>query len=258
VQVQPDGQISMPLIGSVMVAGQTADALARQLEKRYSGLMTEPKITVNVTETHTALEDFINVVAPSGKRSILGKVLPDGTISLPLLPPLTASGRTLNELEHEVDAAYSAKGIGVFVSLVPHALHSNSTLVIGEINTPGQLLLDRPTTVLMAVAQAGGVLRTGAMDAVRVYYIAEDGTQRVRAINLNRVMDHLSLEEDMIVPANSIIFVPPTQLAKTGRLMDATLRDILQFQGTGIGVSFQIAPQTPQGGGTNTIFLPTR
>jgi polysaccharide export outer membrane protein len=35
----------------------------------------------------------------------------------------------------------------------------------------------------------------------------------------------------MIVPKNAVIYVPPTALAKTGRLLDAVLRDILRFQG---------------------------
>jgi polysaccharide biosynthesis/export protein PslD len=256
VQVQPDGQVSMPLIGSVTAAGQTPDALARQLEERYRGALTEPKITVNVTETHTPLEDFIKVIAPSGKRSIVDKVLPDGTISLPLLPAIVARGRPLNEVQREIDAGYAAKGLSVFVSLVPRALHSNVALVIGEVSTPGQLELDRPTTVLMAVAQAGGVLKTGSMDAVRLYYIAADGTQRLRSINLTDVIDKLSIEDDMIVPPNSIIYVPPTELAKTGRLLDLVLRDILQFQGTGIGAAFQIlAPSAQQ---NTTIFFPSR
>jgi polysaccharide export outer membrane protein len=256
VQVLPDGRIALPLIGPVMVAGQTADALARQLQDRYSGILAEPKITVNVTLTHSPLDDFSDVVAPSGKgRSILDKVLPDGTLSLPLLPPIEARGRALKDLEHVIDAAYSAKGLAVYVSLVPHSLRSNATLVIGEVSKPGQIELDQPTTVLMAVAQAGGVLKTGSMDAVRLYYIGDDRVQHVRSINLSDVMDNLSLENDMVVPANSIIYVPPTELAKAGRFMDAVARDIFQFQGWSIGGGFQL--ESISGGGTTTIFQTT-
>ena len=65
-------------------------------------------------------------------------------------------------------------------------------------------------------------------------------------------MDDFRLEDDMIVPANSIIYVPPTELAKTGRFLDAVLRDIFQFQGVSIGGSFQI--ENPGNGTTTTIF----
>ena len=236
VQVPPDGRIYLPLIGQVMAAGQTADAFARQLQARYSGLLSEPKITVNVTATHSPLDDFIDVLASSAKgRSLVDKVLPDGTISVPLLPPLTARGRPLKDLQHAIDAGYAAKGLDVFVSLVPRTLRSGATLVIGEVGKPGRYELDRPTTVLMAVARAGGVLSTGSMGAVRLFYIDRGGVQHVRSINLTGEMEDLKLEDDMIVPDDSIIYVPPTELAKTGRLMDAVVRDILRFQGFSLG-----------------------
>ncbi len=246
VQVPPDGRISLPLIGPVMAAGQTADALARQLQERYSRVLTEPKITVNVTETHSPLDDFIDVLGSSTKgRSIVDKVLPDGTISVPLLAPLKARGRTLDEVRQEIDAAYSAKGLDVFVSLVPRTLLAAATLVIGEVGKPGRIQLERPTTVLMAVAQAGGVSASGSMDSVRVFYIGDDGMQRVRSINLTDVMEGLRLENDMIVPNNSIIYVPPTALAKLGRWEDAVLRDVLRFQGFNIGGAYLLNQTTP-------------
>ncbi|MGE5268729.1 MAG: polysaccharide biosynthesis/export family protein [Thiohalocapsa sp.] len=235
VEVLPDGRISLPLIGAVMAAGQTADGLAQQLQKRYSQILTEPQITVNVTESHSALDDFLAVLGKSGKgRNISVTVLPDGTIALPLLPPLAARGLTMQQVAHRIDAAYAAKGITVAVSLIPGKLRANAALVIGEVVKPGRVELQRPTTVALAVAEAGGVLPTGARDAVRVFYIGEDGAPRVRSVNLNEVLDGLQLEDDMIVPRNSVIYVPPTGLAKAGRFMDAVARDILRFQGFSI------------------------
>jgi len=241
VEVPPDGRISLPLIGPVMAAGQTVDALARQLQERYSHVLTEPKITINLTKTHSALDNFIGLLGTSTKgRSLLDKVLPDGTLSLPRLPPLAASGRTLPELQREIDAAYAASDLAVSVSLVPRTLRTGATLVIGEVRKPGRVQLDRPATVLMAVAQAGGVLRTGSMSAVRLFYVGEDGEPRVRSINLTEVLDDLRLEDDMIVPPNSIIYVPPTKLAATGRFLDSVLRDILRYQGFAIGGGFSL------------------
>jgi protein involved in polysaccharide export with SLBB domain len=258
VQVRPDGRISLPLIGPVMAAGKTADILSREIQSRYTGILTEPKVTVNATETHSPLEDFIEVIASSTKgRSLLDKVLPDGTIALPLLPPIKARWRAVSDLKREIDAGYAAKGLDVTVSLVPRTLRSPATLVIGEVGKPGRIELDGPKTVLMAVAQAGGVLISGSMSAVRLFYIGEDGVQRMRSVNLKDVMDNLRLEEDMIVPNNSIIYVPPTEVAKTGRLMDAVVRDILRFQGFSVGFGYQLNSQNNSNGGGTTIFTTT-
>jgi hypothetical protein len=62
---------------------------------------------------------------------------------------------------------------------------------------------------------------------------------------LKDVIEGLRLDEDMIVPNNSVIYVPPTELAKTGRLLDAVLRDILRFQGFSIGGNYLL--NTPSG-----------
>ena len=113
---------------------------------------------------------------------------------------------------------------------------------------PGRIDSDRPLTVLMTIAQAGGVTIAGSLETVRVFYLGPDGMPRLRSVNLRDVIEGLKLEEDMIVPANSVIYVPPTELAKTGRLLDAVLRDVLRFQGFSIGGTYLL--NAPSGGTT--------
>ena len=127
-------------------------------------------------------------------------------------------------------------------------MHIGTTVVFGEVGKPGKIESDRPLTVLMTVAQAGGVLPTGSLENVRVFYLGNEGMPHMRLVNLKSVLDDLRLEQDMVVPPNSIVYVPPTMLAKTGRLMDAVLRDILRYQGFSISGSFLM--NNPSGGAT--------
>jgi protein involved in polysaccharide export with SLBB domain len=250
VLVRPDGWISMPLIGPVMAARKTVDELTRELQRRYNG-----QLTINVNESHSRLEDFLEVIGPTGlQRSVRGKVLPDGTVSLPLLHPIQARGRTLRALERDIDKAYAALHFDISATLVPRNLHPGSVLVLGEVARPGRIESDRPLTVLMSIAQAGGVLISGSMEAVRVFYIDADQLPHLRSVNLQDEIDGLRLDEDMIVPANSVIYVPTTQLAKTGRFLDAVLRDIFRFQGFSIGGTYLINNPTNNG---STTVVPT-
>ena len=252
VQVRPDGRISVPLIGPVVAAGKTADALSRELEGRYAGLLENPQITVNLTEIHSPLDDFVTAVGPTGRqRSLIDKVLPDGTMSVPLAGSLPARGRTLQDLQRAIDAAYAAKRLDVAVSLVPRALRAGTVLVFGEVGKPGRIESDKPLTVLMTIAQAGGVLPTGSLEGIRVFYVGEKELPRVRLVNLKEVMEDLRIEQDMVLPANSVIYVPPTELAKTGRILDAVLRDVLRFQGFSIGGTFLLNQSTT--GGTTVV-----
>lgn len=238
VQVRPDGQISVPLLGSVMAAGKTPDALARELEQRYAGQLTNPHITINETETHSPVEEFIASVGTQQARTVMDKVLPDGTIPLPMLHPIEARGRTVREVERDIDAAYAKAGLNISVTLLPRNLRVGTALVFGEVNKPGRIDTDRPETVLMMIAQAGGVTNAGSLEAVRVFYVGDDALPRMRSIDLNDEIDGLKLDEDMIVPKNAVIYVPPTALAKTGRLLDQVLRDILRFQGFSFGGTY--------------------
>jgi protein involved in polysaccharide export with SLBB domain len=247
VEVRPDGRISLPLIGAVMAAGKSADELARFLEGRYAGLLEKPQITVNVTESHSPLDEFLLAVGPTGRtRSVGVKVLPDGTINVPVVGSVPARGRTLRDVQHEIDAAFAAKRLDVTASVVPRTLHVGTTMIFGEVGKPGRIESDRPLTVLMTVAQAGGVLPSGSLENVRVFYLGSEGTPRMRVVNLRAVIDELRLEQDMVVPPNSVVYVPPTALAKTGRLLDAVLRDVLRYQGFSIGGNFLIN-NTPGG-----------
>ncbi len=55
-------------------------------------------------------------------------------------------------------------------------------------------------------------------------------------------MTELTLDQDMIVPPNSTVFVPPTALAKVGRFMDQFIRQIIQYN----GISVALTPWLPK------------
>ncbi|MGC2413875.1 MAG: polysaccharide biosynthesis/export family protein [Stellaceae bacterium] len=254
IQVRPDGRISVPLLGSVMAAGKTTDALARELEQQYAGILNNPHVTINETETHSPIEEFIASVGTQRERTVLDKVLPDGSVSLPVLRPLQARGRTVRDLERDIDAAYAKAGLDISVTLLPRNLRAGTALVFGEVHRPGRIDTDRPQTVLMMIAHAGGVLTSGSLKVVRVFYVGDDGLPRMRSINLEDEIDGLKLDEDMIVPKNAVIYVPPTELAKTGRLLDQVLRDILRFQGFSFGATYLF--NQPSGGGSTVVLPP--
>ena len=96
-------------------------------------------------------------------------------------------------------------------------------------------------TVLQAVASAGGVLPTGAADAVKVLSWSEptNGTQ-MRTINLQRIAGEGQTEADMLLSGQATIYVPPTSLVKSGRFMDQFLRQMLLFNGTSLGFNYDV------------------
>ena len=75
VPVRPDGKISLPLINDVQAAGLNASQLTAELSERFKKFISEPQVTVIVTQVN------------SQRIYVMGEVLRGGTY--PLLPGMT-------------------------------------------------------------------------------------------------------------------------------------------------------------------------
>jgi len=75
VPVRPDGKISMPLLNDVRAAGLTPNQLATQITASLKRFVTDPQVTIIVTQIN------------SQRVYILGEVLRTG--AFPLLPGMT-------------------------------------------------------------------------------------------------------------------------------------------------------------------------
>lgn len=101
-------------------------------------------------------------------------VLPDGSISFPLAGSVSAGGRTVDQVRTDLTNALASNFAApptVFVSVgavavpppaVPSAPVTQEIYVTGEINNPGKLDATPGTTILHAIAQAGGLTRFAA------------------------------------------------------------------------------------------------
>jgi polysaccharide biosynthesis/export protein len=101
-------------------------------------------------------------------------VLPDGNVSLPLAGTVRAGGRSIETIQSEIIAQLSpnfATPPTVFVSiaeLTPPVVPGSfvaatvSVFLLGEAATPGRIEVEPGTTILQALAQAGGVTNFAA------------------------------------------------------------------------------------------------
>ena len=83
--LQPDGMITLRLLGQVHAAGSTVTQLRDTLEELYKKYYKVPSITVTPTKVNTQLDDLRSVVDRHygvGGQGAVVRVAPDGTISL--------------------------------------------------------------------------------------------------------------------------------------------------------------------------------
>jgi polysaccharide export outer membrane protein len=188
--VQPDGMIVLPQIGTVAAAGNTIDAVQRELEERYTKYIKEPSIAVvpvNINRTVEELRNAIvnrtgNLVNMNG-QIFNSTVAPDGEIQLPAIGSVPAAGLTTNELRTEIELRYAEIGSGIEVTPVLQKRAARNIYVMGEVQKPGRYDLAGPTTVMQAIAMAGGWNKGGNVSEVVVF--RRDDNYRLMATRVN-------------------------------------------------------------------------
>lgn len=237
VVVRPDGMISLPGRGEVKAVGLRPMDLAKRIGERFRDVAREPVVTVSVRRFFTPADELAEVVQNGADgRARPAVVRPDGLIDLPLAAGTRAAGMTPAELQIELDRRYAIAVGGMSTTVRLTAMAANQIFVFGEVKAPGAIPAPTPRTLLQTVAAAGGPLPSGALDQVRVLYFDPLGRARVRRVNLDLVLTDLRVSEDMIVPPNSTVFVPPTELAKAGRFVDQVFRQIFLYNGVSIAI----------------------
>ena len=83
-------------------------------------------------------------------------ILPDGSFSFPLIGTINAKGKTPVELQEVILDKLKYLIPEAAVTVVVKAPLGHKVSVIGEVQTPGDILLASSTTVTQALSQAGG------------------------------------------------------------------------------------------------------
>ena len=156
--IQPDGTITLRLLGRIHATGRTVPQLRDALEESYKKYYKTPAITVTPLKVNTKLDDLratIDRRAGVGGQSQAVRVTPEGTVSLPAIGSVQAQGLTLPELQTELNECYRqiVDGIQVIPILTQRA--PRYVYVLGEVNTPGRFELTGPTTAMQSIAMAG-------------------------------------------------------------------------------------------------------
>jgi len=186
--VQPDGTISLPLLGQVPAANMTIEGLRLQLEQLYKKYYKVPAITVTPVSVDTRLQDLINSVIArfgNGGQQLLVPVNPDGRLFLPGLGPICAQGLTIGELKLEVDARYRDAIPGVDVTPVLEQRAQRYVYVLGEVKTPGRFTLEGPTSLMGAIAMAGSWQVGANLRQVVVFRRGEDWRLLATMVDVN-------------------------------------------------------------------------
>lgn len=92
----------------------------------------------------------------------------DGTVVLPRINPVAASGRTLGAFRQDVVAAVRRTFVSTEAFVTVGRVRQISVLVSGEVGSPGMRTLTGLSTPVDAVLISGGIKKTGSLRSVRI------------------------------------------------------------------------------------------
>jgi polysaccharide export outer membrane protein len=143
---------------------------------------------------------------PDVSRSI--PVRPDGKISLPLVGEIQATGRTPLQLEQEIAAKLQTYIDKPDVTVIVEQINSEKFNILGRVVKPGSYPLSGATTVLDAIALAGGFQDFAKQKAIYILRSTPAAGQSRMAFNYKDVIKGKHTEQNIKLEPRDTIVVP--------------------------------------------------
>jgi len=134
-------------------------------------------------------------------------VRPDGKISYPLIGEIQAAGKTVKELRDEISKRLEKYVTDAQVTVILLKAQQYKVYVVGKVAKPGEFLVGRPTTVMQALAMAGGPTPFASPSNIVVLRKVE-GKDLVFPFNYNAVARGDSLEQNRTLIPGDVVVVP--------------------------------------------------
>lgn len=160
-------------------------------------------------------------VLEDGNLNRTAIVLPDGQISVPLAGSVQAAGRSLAQVQADLAARLApnfATTPTVFVTLntlAPRTAGVARTIdvyIVGQAANSGLLAVAPNTTVLQAIAQAGGLSPFAAKKRVQLRRVDRSGVEKVYTFDFDAIERGAASGASMRLADGDVIVVPQRRL----------------------------------------------
>ncbi len=214
-----NGDVYLPLVDYVHLAGLTVEEAQALIEKRLSdgGFVKNPHVTLNVDQSASQGVSLLGEVARPGVYPVIGEprlldlISTAGGFTASAGQSITVTHR--NQSDKPVTVPLSRKRADNPASNIPVSpgdtilVHKADVVyVVGEVGRPSGFLMDSENlTVLKVIALAGGTTRFAKMNDVKIIRKGPDG-MTLTPVELKKMLQ--AKVADMPLKADDILFVP--------------------------------------------------
>ncbi len=139
-------------------------------------------------------------------------VRPDGMVSLPLIGEVQARGLTTDELAERLTTNFRQFKENPLVSVGMKEVNSYNIYVLGEVTKPGKYQLKAYTTVLQAIALAGGFTPFASKNGMQVVRIGPNGEGKAKELripaNYGEILSGKGKVGNFVLKSGDVVVVP--------------------------------------------------
>jgi len=165
-----------------------------------------PTVATNSTDYKMVVGDKLRVEVykdPQMSQSL--QIRPDGKITLPLLGDVAAAGKTPAALRDSLTSSLKEFITSPVVTVIVVEAQPKTVSVIGEVNAPGTHPIKGQTTVIEALAMAGGFKDFANTKNITIQRSTPTGTTRIKFNYKDAIK---SESKQMCVEPGDVIIVP--------------------------------------------------
>lgn len=134
-------------------------------------------------------------------------VLPDGSITLPLVGRIEVAGLSTPEIERRITVKLKEYIPDPVVTVVIVGIDGNRAYVMGKVNKPGPLLISGPLTVLQAISIAGGFDKFADEGGIKVIRTKLEG-QEIFPVRYKDIISGKDMSTNIQLKVGDTIVVP--------------------------------------------------
>ena len=134
-------------------------------------------------------------------------VRPDGRFSFPLVGDIVALGKSIETLRQELTERLSLYIPDLVVTVSIQEILGNKVYVLGQVNNPGQFVVNPSVDVMQALSMAGGTTAFAALNDI-IILRRQRGTNKAIPFRYADVARGRNLEQNIILESGDVLVVP--------------------------------------------------
>jgi len=134
-------------------------------------------------------------------------VRPDGSFSFPLVGEVDAKGKTVADLNRTLSTRLTKFISDPVVTVSIQEIKGNKIYVIGQVNKPGEFIMNPSVDVMQALSMAGGTTPFASLGDIVVLRRTTTGKQAL-PFRYNDVVKGRKMDQNIDLQAGDVVVVP--------------------------------------------------